>query len=63
MSCPGGALTLVEIMNWFFLFLYFYFSAVAYEHYMIGLSLPKLLLKEGARIEKEKKEKELEKQR
>ena len=32
MTCPG-ALTLIEIMNWSFFFLYLYFTAVIYEHY------------------------------
>jgi hypothetical protein len=47
MSCPG-ALTLIEIMNWSFLFMYLYFTAVTYEYYVRGLATPKLIKLEAA---------------
>lgn len=46
MSCPG-ALSLIEIMNVFFIILYLYFTAVAYEYYVRGSSMPELLKKEA----------------
>ena len=61
MSCPAGALTLIEIMNWFFMFLYFYFSAVAYEYWLRGHEDPKLIKLEAVREEQERARKEKEK--
>ena len=53
MTCPG-ALTLIEIMNWFFLFLYFYFTAVAYEYYVKGMAMPELIKLEALEEERKK---------
>ena len=61
MNCPAGVLTLIEIMNWFFLFLYFYFSAVAYEYWLRGHEDPKLIKLEAVREEQERARKEKEK--
>jgi hypothetical protein len=53
MTCPG-ALTLIEIMNWTFLFVYFYFTAVVYEHYVRGMAMPELMKLEALEIENAK---------
>lgn len=52
MSCPG-ALTLIEVMNWFFFFLYLYFTAIVYEFYIRGAAMPELIKQEA--IEEEQK--------
>ena len=59
MTCPG-ALSLIEIMNWFFLFLYLYFTAVVYEYYVRGQAMPNLIKKEAAMEEQEKNRKKKE---
>ena len=60
-SCPGGALSLIEFSNWFFLFLYLYFTAVAYESWDVGSKLPHLIKREALRQERRRVQKENDK--
>ena len=63
MNCPAGILSLIEISNLAFCLLYLYFTAVAYESWVRGCSMPSLIKKqvlaeERARVKRENEKKE-----
>ena len=57
MDC-AGAISLIELMNFFIGFVYFYFCAVAYEYSVRGTESPGLIAKDAVRKEKERAAKE-----
>jgi hypothetical protein len=47
-------MALIEVFNFQFILLYFYFCAVAYEYSVRGLDLPKLIALEATQVERER---------